>query len=244
MDWKTKISDSNPNGAVIRGYDLEELMQHKSFTETIFLLLQGHLPNEQQTKMLNAIFVSSIDHGIAVASITSARTALSGGSPLQAGVAAGILSIGDFHGGAIEGAAKMLQQNKDTPAAQIVKQFVEQKKRIPGYGHKIYKSADPRAQKLLQIAEELGIAAEYCDKAQDIQNELLAQTEKQLPLNVDGAIAAIISDMQFDWRVGKGLFIIARTPGIVAHLHEEMDEKPVRRLDNYEYAGEKGKKLP
>ena len=237
--WRTKIADSGEGGTVIRGYDLVDLIGVLSFSEMVFLLLKEEKPTKEQKEMMDAILVSFAEHGIAVPSVTSARTVFSGGNPMNAAVAAGILAIGDHHGGAIEQAAKLLQENKGKDAGSIVKEYY--KKRIPGYGHKIY-TTDPRSTKLLEIAKRNNISGRHVELALQIEKALEETTGEKLCLNVDGAVAAIVSDMGFDWRLGKGFFIIGRTAGLVAHIHEEwVNEKPFRRLDKeeYEYTGKK-----
>ena len=243
--WITKIGDSTEEKTIVRGYDLEKLVGKLTFTEMIFLELIGRMPKKEEKEMMDAIFVSTVEHGIAVPSITTARISLSAGNPLNAAVAAGILGIGDYHGGAIEQAAKIFQENLKTKPEDLVKRFKEQNKRIPGYGHKVY-TTDPRTVKLIEIAKKNTIAGKHVEFALGIEKALEKSAGRKLCLNVDGCIAAIISDMGFDRRLGKGLFIIPRTVGIVAHVHEEWaNDKPCRRLDEdeYEYIGEKDKEI-
>jgi len=243
--WKTKIADSSPERTVVRGYNLMDLIGKLSFSEMIFLELRGKLPTEKEKKMMDAIFVSTVEHGIAPPSITAARIAFSGGNPISAGVAAGVLAIGEHHGGAIEQSAKVFQENLLKSADQVVDLFRKERNRLPGYGHKIY-TIDPRTIKMFEVAKELGIFGNHCRFAQEVERALEKSLGRKLCLNVDGAIAAIVSDMGFDWRLGKGFFIIGRTVGIIAHLHEEWTtEPPFRRLDSeeYEYLGEEGKKI-
>jgi citryl-CoA lyase len=148
-------------------------------------------------------------------------------------VAAGVLALGDKHGGAIEDCMEMLQNRKD--ARKIVHGRLENGETIPGIGHKVYKDVDPRARKIIEKAENLGIAGEHVKKMSDIRDEFEEQ-KVDLVMNVDGAIAAVMSDLSWDHRLGKGIFIIARTPGLVAHVHEEIDEPDFRR-EKGEYKG-------
>ncbi|PSH00642.1 MAG: citryl-CoA lyase, partial [Nanohaloarchaea archaeon SW_7_46_7] len=107
---------------------------------------------------------------------------------------------------------------------------------IPGLGHKVYDDRDPRVEKIFQKAENLGLKGEYREKMKEIKN-VFAEKKVPLVINVDGAISAVMSDLHWDYRLGKGLFIIARTPGLVAHVREEMDEQDFRREEG-EYIGE------
>lgn len=230
MHWKTAISHVGEGKEIIRGYNLKELIEKKSFVEAIFLILRGELPNENQTRMMNALFTAAIDHGIGVSSAMTARTVASTGNSLHTALAAGILSMGTLHGSAIEDAAKFFQENINEKADVLVKEMKKKQKRIPGYGHKIL-SHDPRSEALFDVAKETHMYGKHCEFACAVHTALNDLSSKTLPLNVDGAMGAIISDMGFDWRVAKGFFIIGRVPGLVAHIHEEMiEDAGLRRL--------------
>ncbi|EGQ42719.1 MAG: citrate synthase [Candidatus Nanosalina sp. J07AB43] len=114
--------------------------------------------------------------------------------------------------------------------------YLENGDKIPGLGHKVYDDEDPRAQKLLQRAEDLGLAGDGVEKMKKIQ-EIFADEKVSLIMNVDAGIAAVMSDLGWSPELGKGFFIIARTPGLVAHVHEEMDQPDFRRQDG-EYKGD------
>jgi Citrate synthase len=230
--WSTEIASSGEE-AVIRGEELKEVMD-MDFADSIWLLLTGEKPNDKQSELFNTVLSSSIDHGVGNPSTVSARTVQSGGNDMNTSVAAGVLALGDKHGGAIEGSMQMLQTDKT--AQDIVEEYMEKGEKIPGLGHKVYDEEDPRASKIFQKAEELGLAGEYTEKMKKVQ-KVFAEKKVPLVINVDGAISAVMSDLDWDYRLGKGLFIIARTPGLVAHVREEMDEEDFRREDG-EYVGE------
>ena len=231
-DWETEISSSGED-AVVRGEKLEEVMD-MDFSDAIWLLLKGEKPSEQESEIFDVILSSSIDHGVGNPSTVSARTVQSGGNDMNTSVAAGIMALGDSHGGAIEEAMEILQSKKS--AEEIVKQYLEEEKKIPGLGHKVYDDKDPRAEKMLEKAQTLGLSGKYVEKMKDIQ-EAFAEEKIRLVMNVDGGIAAVMSDMDWDPELGKGFFIIARTPGLVAHVREEMDRPDFRREEG-EYIGE------
>ncbi len=231
-DWETEISSSGKD-SVIRGEELDEVMG-MGFSDAIYLILKGEKPSEAESEIFNTVLSSSIDHGVGNPSTVSARTVQSGGNSMNASVAAGILALGDSHGGAIEEAMKLVQSSKS--AEKIVEEKLEQGERVPGLGHKVYDEEDPRARKILEKARENGFNGKSIEKMLDLKKEL-AESKVDLVLNVDGAIAAVMSELGWDWKLGKGIFIIARTPGMVAHVREEMDEKPFRRQEG-EYRGE------
>jgi len=232
-EWNTEIASSGKN-AVIRGEQLENVMDME-FADSIWLLLKGEKPSKKESEMFNTILSSSIDHGVGNPSTVSARTVQSGGNEMNTSVAAGVLALGDKHGGAIEECMKILQSEKT--AEQIVEEYLNNEDKIPGLGHKVYDDKDPRTEKMFEKADELEISGQYLKKMKKIQREF-AERKVNLLINVDGAISAVMSDLDWDHRLGKGLFIIARTPGLVAHVREEMDEEDFRREDG-NYTGEK-----
>ncbi|MEW6050124.1 MAG: citryl-CoA lyase [Candidatus Zixiibacteriota bacterium] len=236
VEWKTAITDIGPGKIRVRGYDIADIMEHLSYAETVYLILKGELPTKAEAALMNAILVSSIDHGASPPSVLGTRTVLSGGNSLNAAIAGGVLVIGDTHGGAIEQSAKILQEwskkdaSVETLASQIVDWLEQSKKRMPGFGHRLH-NVDPRTGKLFEIAARHGYSGRHIDLCKALEKTLATKLGKALPINVDGAIAAVISDMGFDWRLGKGFFIISRTPGLLAHAYEELTrEKPMRKL--------------
>ncbi|MGB2804297.1 MAG: citryl-CoA lyase [Candidatus Zixiibacteriota bacterium] len=250
--WRTAITQIKKGEIRVRGYNIIELMEKLSFSDAIFLTLKGELPKREESEMMRAILVSGIDHGATPPSVLSTRNVLSGGNSLNAAVAGGILTIGDVHGGAIERCARILQNWARRPeevssiAKELVSEFIYKRRRIPGFGHRLHET-DPRTVKLFQMATDLNFSGRHMELAQAVEGELSNALGKRLPINVDGAIAAVTSDMGFDWRLGKGFFLISRVAGLVAHAFEEMvREKPMRRLGNwnFEYDGPEQRELP
>jgi len=240
--WYTGITDIGPGRIRVRGYDIADLMEKLSFAQAVFLILRGQLPDDKEARMMEAILVSSIDHGASPPSVLGTRTVVSGGNPLNAAVAGGILVIGDSHGGAIEQSARLLQDwamrdgDIGTIAAELNLHLRELKIRMPGFGHRLH-TTDPRTVKLFDLAARLDFSGRHTELAKALETELEKSSGKKLPINVDGAIAAVISDMGFDWRLGKGFFIISRVPGLVAHAFEELTtQKPMRQLGNTDFA--------
>ena len=255
MKWSSKITKVEPNHLVTCGYKQEDLIGNVPFSHVVYLLLKGELPSKEHGKMIDAILTACIDHGVTPPTAMASRVVASGGVPLPTAVAAGILSIGDAHGGAIEKGAKFLQEgikrakddgkSIDEIAKILVSESREQKKRILGFGHRVHTS-DPRTNRLFCLADELHITGDCIKLSKAIENELKSQTGKNLPINVDGAIAAISSDMGFDWRLGKGFFLLGRVAGLTAHVYEEQTrEKPMRKMFSVdcEYDGPEEKEL-
>lgn len=247
--WKTGITKVEPNKLLLRGYRIDELIGRITFAQGVFLAIKGELPNEREAKMIDAMLVSSIDHGVTPPSCLAARTIASAGAPLNAALAGGVLSISRHHGGAIEDSMKMIQEvvrrkremnkNPQEMANLLLKEYKEGDKRLPGFGHRIH-TKDPRTIRLFEIATELGIAGEYVEMAKAIEDAIERTSGKRLPINVDGAIAILLCEMKFPSELANAFFIIARIPGLVAHVYEEQTRMKSMRFINpkdHEYDG-------
>ncbi|MFX0085765.1 MAG: citryl-CoA lyase [Candidatus Hodarchaeota archaeon] len=251
-EWETKITRVKPNELLVRGYRLDELIDNISYAAGIYLMLRGTLPSTAEERVINAILVASMDHGVTAPSAVTARTVASCGVPITTAMAAGILAVGDHHGGAGEMCMRFLQKtlNKEEQSEllNIAKQAVEkariEKRRIPGFGHR-YHTNDPRTKKLLQVAKETKIGGRYVELAQLISEELSRQSGRALPLNVDGVIGALLADMGFPPELGKAFFAISRITGLTAHILEEITtQRPLRTIipSDAHYSGSDEKK--
>jgi citrate synthase len=243
--WQSAISEVSANSIRIRGYDVAELMEKVSFSDVIYLVLQGELPDKKSSEMFRAILVSSVDHGVTPLSVLATRTIMSAGNPLNTAVAAGIMAVGDMHGGAVEQSARILQEvagkKGELPllAEGLVRELRDRKERMPGFGHQLHR-VDPRTVKLFELAAKLDLTGRHTLLALEIEKALEQVGGKRLPINVDGAIAAVSSDMGFDWRLGKSFFMMSRIAGLVAHAYEEKTtQPPLRKLGdgNSVYSG-------
>lgn len=255
LHWKTAITDVQPNRVSLRGYPIDKLMGEISFSQVIYLVLKGELPSPEKGKLIDAIFVSSVDHGASPPSVLAARTVASTGAELNSAIAAGVLAISRFHGGAIEEGMELFHEiagrmeergiSEREAAADILKEMKEKKKRASGFGHRIH-TQDPRTKKLFSLAEELGLAGKYVRIARAVEEELAGLLGKSLPINVDGAIAALLCELDVPSEIGNAFFIIARVAGLVAHIHEEKTRmRPMRKIhpQDYEYDGPQEKEI-
>jgi citrate synthase len=234
---ETGISQAFTDRIEVRGYDLVTLAGRIGFGEMVYLLLRGELPAPEAGQMIETMLVIMAEHSINAPSTFAARTVANSGSPLQTAVAAGISAIGDHHGGAGEACARILQKavaaapqplDAAAVAARIVATAAAGGQRLPGFGHRVH-NPDPRAVYLLALGRELGLTGPHTEVAEAIVAVLHEQTGRALPLNVDGALAALSSDMGFDPLMAKGLFILARTAGLLAHVQEEITQgKPMK----------------
>lgn len=244
-----------PNKICLRGYPLDRLMGKVSFAQAIYLALKGEFPSPEKGKLVDAMFVSSIDHGASPPSVLTARTVTSTGAELNSAVAAGVLAISRYHGGAIEEGMKLLNKiarkieetgkSEDEVIREVLTEMKKKKQRASGFGHRIH-TQDPRTIKLFSLAEELGVAEKFVHLARRTEKILEEVAGKSLPINVDGAIAALLCELGFSPQVGNAFFIIARVPGLVAHIHEERTRmRPMRKIhpEDFEYDGPEEKEV-
>ncbi|GAB4313599.1 MAG: citryl-CoA lyase [Candidatus Zixiibacteriota bacterium] len=240
LNWSSAISEIGPNIIRLRGYPVEELMGNVGFADAVYLALMGELPDKATSTIVNAILVSSIDHGTTPPSVLSTLTVASTGAPLGSAVAAGILSISKFHGGAIEDCMTAIKAALDRArtdgssmegaALAIFQEYKERKERLSGFGHRVH-TRDPRTVRLLALMEDLGRAGDGVKMAKAFEAVIEQKTGKSLPLNVDGAIAAVLVDLNIPPGMANAFFMIARLPGLVAHAYEEMArQKPMRKI--------------
>jgi citrate synthase len=247
--WKTAITKIEANKVAVRGYPIDQLMGRISFGEMVYLVLKGELPTPRVGRLVDAMLVSSVDHGATPPSALAARTVASGGAPLTTAIAGGIMTINRYHGGAIEGCMRVLQEVVDykdekgldvqTAAREKMAEFRAKKMRVPGYGHRIH-SDDPRTRRLFTLAAEAGVAGQYIETGQALREAMKETLNRDLPMNVDGAIAAVLCELGFPPELGNGFFAISRTVGLTAQVYEEMTrERPMRRIDPmaHEYDG-------
>jgi citrate synthase len=253
--WFTAITEVQPNRLRLRGYPLDELIGQVSFSQAIHLTLLGELPSPEVGAILDAILVAAIDHGVTPPSTLAARTAASTGAPLSGAVAAGVLSINQHHGGAIEGCMQLLKEalrdyselpdELDGVACSTIDRWRFAKRRLPGLGHRIH-TADPRVMRLFELAKDLGVSSDGVTMLKAIEVNLREKSGRDRPINVDGAIAALLVDTGLPSDLANGLFIIARLGGLVAHVNEESRRgKPSRKIDpdNHHYDGPEARSL-
>lgn len=228
-EWKTKITGADDKRIVVRGYALTDLIGRLDFGEMFYLLVRGELPEPRVARMVNAMLVSCADHGIITPTVV-ARYVTASGSPLQAALAAGLLTIGDVYGGAVEQAAVFLRAalaeapgvDADDMARRVVDDAMSRHVRIPGFGHPLHPDGDPRAERLVALAEELGLERPHLNLARAIERAL-AKSGRTLPLNADGALGALAVDLGFDCSMARGFMLLARAAGTLAHACEELE---------------------
>lgn len=254
--WRTGLTCIERNKIMVRGYPLDEIMGRLTFGEAIYLLLMGEVPSPGIGSLMEAMLVSFIDHGTTPPSTLAARNTATTGAPLRACVAAGVLGFGRYHGGDIESCMQFLDtglemvRGGDTyrdAAEQIVRRCLEADEPPPGFGHRFH-TRDPRAARLFQMALELEVEAEHIQMIRAVEMVMNEQPDgRTLPVNIDGAIAALCGDLGIPPAIANALFIISRVPGIAAHADEERTRQPpMRQIDpkDHVYDGPSERRLP
>ena len=257
--WSTGLTYIEPNRILVRGYRLDEVMGRVSFGEAVYLLHTGELPTPSIGRLVDAMLVSFIDHGATPPSTLAARNAATTGASLRGSVAAGVLGFGPHYGGDVLACSQLLEDGLAlartgtsiaAAATVLVERMVnDEELPPPGFDHR-YHTIDPRATRLLQIAHELEVDQEHTQLIRAIEHALSrhpALKDRSLPINVDGAIAAVCGDIGLPSQVADALLIISRVPGLAAHAIEEQSRHaPMRVIDptSYDYDGPSDRRLP
>lgn len=227
----TAISASNSETIVVRGRDLAgELVGNIGFTDHFWLLVTGAMPSAAQRRVLDSTLVAIAEHGLVPSVQASRMTLAAAPEALQGAVAAGILGCGSVVLGSSEAAgrffAEIVERKKQGASAvdsvqQVVREYRAQRRAIPGYGHPLHKGYDPRAKRLFDVATEVGCAGAHVEIAHEVERQLPDLVGKKLAVNVSGAIPAVLLDAGYPLLALKGVPILARTAGLIAHLLEE-----------------------
>ena len=228
---RSDIGWSTADRISIFGKDLpSEILGHVNLGDMGFLEIKGRLPDASESKMFNAMVVCLAEHGITSSAIAARMTYMGAPEAMQAAVAAGLCGLGSVFVGSTETCAKMLVEALPDPkagvdlpglATRVVADFRARKQIVPGIGHPIHKPVDPRTPRLFEIAKETGFFGAYVGLIQLISKEAERASGKTLPINATGAIGAICCEMGFDWKICRGLGVMARAVGLVGHLLEE-----------------------
>jgi len=227
---RSDIAFTTPERIVVRGQDLTKLIGTVSLGDFAFLELKGRLPTPQESTVFNAIAITLVEHGMTPSAIAARLTYLGAPEAFQAAVAAGLLGMGDRFGGPVEEAARMLQEafeeggDPETLAHEIVEQKRKLGRPVPGLGHPIHRPVDPRTPRLFEVAAANGFSGRYVELMELVSKEASRAYKRALPVNATGAIGAIASELDLPWQVCRGLAVMARAIGLVAHLQEETAE--------------------
>ena len=232
---RTSICTSDEHTIVVRGHDLcRDLIGKISFTDYFHLLLTGQRPTPAATAVLDATLVAIAEHGLVPSVQASRMTLAAAPDALQGAVAAGILGCGSVILGASETAGRLFSEiderarstglDLDAAAKAVVSEYRTAKRAIPGYGHPLHKERDPRVARLFQVAKDSGASLRFVEIAEAVERAIPGVVNKDLRLNVSAAIPAVLLGVGFPLLALKGVPILARTAGLIAHLNEELEQ--------------------
>lgn len=235
--WSTSIIDIHPGEINIRGYQVQDLIGRVSFPQMIWLMVRGDLPSPEQARLLEAALVASVDHGPQAPSIAIARMAASCGAELNNAMGSAINVLGDVHGGAgqqcmelfawIKAAQDGGQSLDDAVDAGLARYVETHGPIVGGYGHR-WHPIDPRSKPLMALVEEAAasgaVGGGFVAIGWAVEAALTRRKGKPIPMNIDGATAVIFSELGFEPAMGRGLFILSRSVGILAHAWEQTQQ--------------------
>ncbi|MDX3907392.1 MAG: citryl-CoA lyase [Pigmentiphaga sp.] len=235
---RTDICWSTEKTITIKGLDLcQDVMGKVSLGDMAFLELTDRLPNERESRVFNALAVILVEHGMTPSAIVTRMTLSGAPEAMQAAVAAGLSGLGSVFVGSMENAARILQEAIPDPSSPgdiqaLADRIVDDhaKRTIPGIGHHIHKPQDPRAPRLFEIAAENGYDGPYVALMKAVADTATARLGKNLPVNATGAIAAVASELGIPWKVVRGIGVMSRAIGLVAHVLEELRNPMARDI--------------
>jgi len=260
--WDTEIIDIHPGKIAIRGYPIEQLIGHVRFPDMIWLMLRGELPTRAQSDLLEAALVPGVDHGPHAPSIAISRMAVTCGLPVNGAMASAINVLDDVHGGAGQQCMELYraidaEAGKDgdlvaAATAVIERQRAAGEKIVSGFGHRFH-PVDPRTAPLFALvakAVAAGIVSgRWAAIGHAVETALTGITKRRIPMNIDGITAVIFCELGFEPELGRGLFILSRSVGILAHAWEQKQRGrrimgPMPREIPYRYSGPALRDLP
>jgi len=235
--WSTDIIDMKPGVIRFRGFPIEQLIGRVSFPQMIWLMLKGDLPSPEQGALLEAALVSAVDHGPQAPSIAIGRMAVTCGLPLNGAMASAINVLDDVHGGAGEQCMELYAEitrrqdkgvKRDAAIEEGLDAFVTANgKIVPGFGHRFH-PIDPRSPRLLELVDVARknnvVSGRFAEIGRGVEDLMQRRKGRKIPMNIDGATAVIYSELGFSPALGRGLFILSRSVGILAHAWEQSQQ--------------------
>ena len=263
--WSTSIIDMKPGSIRIRGYAIEDLIGRVGFVDMIYLMTRGELPRPDAARLLGAAMAAAVDHGPQAPSIAAARMAITCGVGINNAMACAANMLGDVHGGAGEQCVTLmnaiaLRLGSDTDKRHIA-DAVDAELRalaeravgyVPGFGHRFH-PVDPRAPRLLSLVDEAAargsVSGHFAAIGRALEDALAARKGRRIPMNIDGATAVVYAELGFAPSLCRGLFVLSRSVGALAHAWEEMqsgerNKGPIPRHLLWTYTGPPARPVP
>ena len=222
----TMISTFDEKGSTIRGKNLvDDLIGEVTFTDMIYFYILGRMPTPAQTKILDAVLVTLVDHGM-LGALGARLVYRSSPDSLQGAVAAGMLGVGSQFGGVMEQVGRHLEEliaaeHPDAKAREIVTAYRSSKRPLPGFGHNDFRPDDPRTPKLLAVAEGAGVPGKHIAALRALARAVDSVVGKHITINATAGMAALLGELGVPWKIMRGFALISRAPGLVGHIYEE-----------------------
>src|SRR5215475_10190594 len=259
--WSTSIIDMKPGMIRYRGYAIEELIGRVGFAEMVYLMTRGELPNPAAAKLLEAALVAAVDHGPQAPSIAAARMAMTCGVGINNAMASAINMLGDVHGGAGEQCVALLNTIATRLGGDATERHIAEaveaelaewsSGHVPGFGHRFH-PLDPRAPRLLALVDAAvadgSVSGRFAAIGRALEEMLAARKGRRIPMNIDGATAVVYAELGFAPPLCRGLFVLSRSVGALAHAWEEMqsgqrNKGPIPRHLLWNYTGPPPRRL-
>ena len=260
--WTTDIIDIQPGEIALRGYPIEELIGNVSFPDMVYLLLRGELPERSQAELLEAALVASVDHGPQAPAIAISRMAVTCGLPVNGAMASAINVLDDIHGGAGQQCMELYREidaaaGADGDLVAAAEAIIRRRREagdkiVPGFGHRFH-PIDPRTAPLFALVANAvaagTVSGRFAAIGQAVEDALKAITGRHIPMNIDGITAVIFCELGFEPELGRGLFVLSRSVGILAHAWEQIQRGkrmmgPMPKDIPYRYSGPARRAVP
>lgn len=232
----TRLCTHSTDAITVRGADLvDELIGELSFTEMTYFTITGRRPTSAQTRILDAVLVTLMEHGLTPSAIATRMIYGSTPESLQAGVSAGLLAVGSVFVGTMEGCAGLIERILAAPdgeatAREIADEYRSARKPIPGFGHHMHKPDDPRTPKLFALAESEGVPGHHIAALRTLSAAVDERFGKHITVNATGAIGALLGEIEIPTAIMRGIAVISRSAGLVAHIAEEQQTPSMRYM--------------
>jgi len=233
----TRLCRHSNDAIHLRGQNLvDDLIGEVSFTEALFRHILARTPRPGETRIVDAVLVTLMEHGMTPSAIAARMVHMSTPETLQAGVAAGLLAVGSRFVGTMEGAAGLLDEIVADPAGveaaarRLANDYRRERRPLPGFGHHLHRPDDPRAPKLIAVAEAEGVPGRHIAALRALGQAVDAASGKHVTINATGAIAAVLREIEVPTRLMRGFAVISRAAGLVAHIGEEQERPAARAI--------------
>ena len=252
-EWSTAVCDTGDHKINIRGYPLGDLIRNLSFSETLFLTVRGELPTKGQARALDAVLCGIVDHAFFTPTTVAARVITSASAEsIIPGIAGGLLTVGSRTVSPQDTAEIILYSynmmkdeglSMEETARKAIEVWKSEKRMVPGLGHPLHPTGDPRAIALKEVAQKNGVWGERADLYEEIHKTFVKMTKKNIPINIDGMMGTVLTELGFKPKEMAGIAAISFMPGLIAHTVEE-SELGGMKIALGDYTGVPERKLP